>query len=260
MAGLPVITPTINAGDGDRGTNASVRTFVQTQATSFADPRLLTNPTGGINSVTGQPLNIAPQFSDPRLLTNPTGGINSFTGETLNTAPPTSAGVGQYDDATGGAGTNVNQATGDNAGASYGGATQADQDAIIKAQQGTVAGAANTNSRKQIVPRGNILDRFASYTYRASVYLMTSDQYQQLIRSQKKSINGYNLLFQSGGAPASQGGFTGALNTNTNDATGGANTINFNAADAGKILGCKSIFLILKRVSITMVFRTAVGA
>jgi len=238
MATSPETTPTTNAGNGDRGTNASVRTFVQTQATSFADPRLLTNPTGGINSVTGQPLNIAPQFSDPRLLTNPTGGINSFTGETLNTAPPTSAGVGQYDDATGGAGTNVNQTAGDDAGASYGGATQEEYDAITKAQQGTVTGALNSNSRRQIVPRGNILDRFASYTYRASVYLMNPQEYAQLVRSNKKNINGYNLLFQSGGAPVGKGGFTGALNANANananDATGGANTINVNAADAGR--------------------------
>jgi len=193
----------------DTGTNPPVRTLVQTQATPFSDPRLTTNPTGGINSVTGEP---------------------------LNTVAPTRAGVGATDDNTDNNNTSSNTSNADiaNSDASYGGATQAEQDAIIKAQQNTVAGAAGTNSRKQIVPRGNILDRFASYTYRASVYLMTSAQYQQLIRSQKKSINGYNLLFQSGGAPASQGGFTGALNTNANDATGGANTINFNAADAGR--------------------------
>ena len=86
MATLPETTPTTNAGDGDRGTTAPVRTFTKTQATSF---------------------------SDPRLLTNPTGGINSFTGEALKGVAPTSAGVGQYDDATGGAGTNVNQAPSD---------------------------------------------------------------------------------------------------------------------------------------------------
>ena len=37
MAGLPVITPTINAGDGDRGTDAPVRSFLQTQSTSNAN-------------------------------------------------------------------------------------------------------------------------------------------------------------------------------------------------------------------------------
>jgi hypothetical protein len=156
MATLPETTPTTNAGDGDRGTNASVRTFVQTQATSFADPRLLTSPTGGINSVTGQPLNIAPQFSDPRLLTNPTGGINSFTGETLNTAPPTSAGVGQYDDATGGAGTNVNQTAGDDVGSSYGGASQAENDALNQALK-TQTGSISTDGSNQVItPQANV--------------------------------------------------------------------------------------------------------
>ena len=170
MATSPETTPTTNAGDGDRGTTAPVRTFTQTQSTSFADPRLLTNSTGGINSVTG---------------------------EAINTAPPTSPGVGQYDDATGGAGTNVDQTPSNDAGSTYGGATQEEFDAIAKAQQGTVTGALNSNSRRQIVPRGNILDRFASYTYRASVYLMNPQEYAQLVRSNKKNINGYNLLFQS---------------------------------------------------------------
>jgi hypothetical protein len=213
MATLPETTPTTNAGDGDRGTNASVRTFVQTQATSFADPRLLTNPTGGINSVTGQPLNIAPQFSDPRLLTNPTGGINSFTGETLNTAPPTSAGVGQYDDATGGAGTNVNQTAGDDVGSSYGGASQAENDALNQALK-TQTGSISTDGSNQVItPQANVLDRFSSYTYRASWYLMTPAQYKQLVYSKKKTINGYMLLVQSGGAPQNSGGFKGALGT-----------------------------------------------
>ena len=68
---------------------------------------------------------------------------------------------------------------------------QEEFDAITKAQQGTVTGALNSNSRRPIVPRSNILDRFASYTYRASVYLMSSDEYTQLARSNKKNINSY---------------------------------------------------------------------
>lgn len=197
----PVITPTTNAGDGDQGTTAPVRTFTQTQATSFADPRLLTNPTGGINSVTG---------------------------EAINTAPPTSLGVGQYDDATGGAGTNVDQTPSNDARSTYGGATQEEFDAIVKAQQGTVTGALNSNSRRQITPRGNILDRFASYVYQASVYLMNPQEYAQLVRSNKKNINGYNLLFQSGGAPAGSGGFQGALKD------GGQATITAGQTDPGR--------------------------
>lgn len=164
----PLITPTTNAGDGDQGTNAATRTFIQTQSTSDYE-------TGFEGSVKQDPS-----------ANDDTGGAGQ------GAIPPTSAGVGQNDDAA--------------SDAAYGGATQEEQDAIIKAQQGTVTGAANTNTRQQIIPRSNILDRFASYTYRASVYLMDSLQYQQMIRSQKKSVNGYNLLFQSGGAPKNVGG------------------------------------------------------
>jgi hypothetical protein len=52
----------------------------------------------------------------------------------------------------------------------------------------------------------NILDQYSSYTYSASVYLMSRSQYNRLLRSKKKTINGYNLLFQSGGAPGNVGG------------------------------------------------------
>ena len=64
----------------------------------------------------------------------------------------------------------------------------------------------NLNADGAIEPQPNILDRFASYTYSASVYLMSTTQYTRLLRSKKKNINGYNLLFQSGGAPTNVGG------------------------------------------------------
>jgi len=160
----------------DTGTNSPVRTFAQTQSTSNYE-------TGSEGSVKQAPV-----------VEDATGGAGQVA------IAPTSAGVGATDDGT---------AMGDttpNPDESYGGATQEEQDAINKAQQGVVSGAAGTNTRRQIIPQGNILDRFASYTYRASVYLMSPEQYQQLIRSKKKSINGYNLLFQSGGAPKNVGG------------------------------------------------------
>lgn len=64
-----------------------------------------------------------------------------------------------------------------------------------------------------IVPLPNILDEYANYTYEASVYLMTPAQLNSFQRSKKKSVNGYNLLFQSGGAPNNVGGPQGALGT-----------------------------------------------
>lgn len=78
-------------------------------------------------------------------------------------------------------------------------------------QTATATGALNNNTKRLITPQPNVLDNFSSYTYQASVYLMTPDQYTALVRSRKKSINGYYLLFQSGGAPNNTGGFQGAL-------------------------------------------------
>jgi hypothetical protein len=69
--------------------------------------------------------------------------------------------------------------------------------------------AGNLTATDEIVPQPNVLDRFASYTYSASVYLLSTTQYQRLLRSKKKSVNGYFLLFQSGGAPTNKGGFLG---------------------------------------------------
>lgn len=53
----------------------------------------------------------------------------------------------------------------------------------------------------KVVTQPNVLDQFSSYTYSASVYLMSSDQYKRLLRTKNKRIDGYQLLFQSGGAP-----------------------------------------------------------
>ena len=64
----------------------------------------------------------------------------------------------------------------------------------------------NLTADGAIEPQANILDQYSSYTYSASVYLMSRTQYNRLLRSKKKTINGYNLLFQSGGAPGNVGG------------------------------------------------------
>lgn len=67
------------------------------------------------------------------------------------------------------------------------------------------------NKTTLIAPQPNILDRYASYTYNISVYLTSPEQYRQLVTSKRRKINGYNLLFQSGGAPINVGGAQGAL-------------------------------------------------
>lgn len=54
----------------------------------------------------------------------------------------------------------------------------------------------------KVITQPNVLDQFASYTYSASVYLLTAAQYKRLLRTKNRRIDGYQLLFQSGGAPA----------------------------------------------------------
>jgi hypothetical protein len=53
----------------------------------------------------------------------------------------------------------------------------------------------------KIIPQDNILDQYASYSYNASLYLMSPDDYKKLVQSGKKTIPGGQLLIQSGGAP-----------------------------------------------------------
>jgi len=87
----------------------------------------------------------------------------------------------------------------------------------VTATQTRVDVAGNLSARDDITPQPNVLDRFASYTYSASVYLMSAKQYEGLLLSNKKNINGYYLLFQSGGAPTNKGGFLGQLSGITNE-------------------------------------------
>ena len=85
---------------------------------------------------------------------------------------------------------------------------------VVTATQTRVDVEGNLSANTEITPQANILDRFASYTYKASVYLMTAKQYERLLLSNKKDINGYNLLFQSGGASPNKGGFQGVGSVN----------------------------------------------
>ena len=88
--------------------------------------------------------------------------------------------------------------------------TEAAGNAFNQGNLGTRAPAGSELSADgTIIPQPNILDQYSSYTYSASVYLMSPIQYQRLLRSKKKNINGYNLLFQSGGAPTNTSGFLG---------------------------------------------------
>ena len=58
----------------------------------------------------------------------------------------------------------------------------------------------------KIVPRANPLDSYYSYSYSISVYMLTPKQYEILVNSKNKKVDGYFLLFQSGGAGPNIGG------------------------------------------------------
>jgi hypothetical protein len=66
----------------------------------------------------------------------------------------------------------------------------------------------NASFNKKITPEPNVLDEYASYTYAITWYLLTPDQYNEMIRSQKKNCASWQLLIQSGGAPTQAAGVT----------------------------------------------------
>lgn len=88
--------------------------------------------------------------------------------------------------------------------------------------------AANATSIK-VTAQPNVLDDFYSYTYAASVYLLKPDQYTRLITTSSKKLDGYNLLFQSGGAAVNAGG-----SRPPPSAGGATNESNVTAPDAGR--------------------------
>ena len=55
-----------------------------------------------------------------------------------------------------------------------------------------------------ISPTPNVLDQVASYTYNISIYLSSPEQYLSLREQGAPSLEGANLLMQSGGAPVGQ--------------------------------------------------------
>jgi hypothetical protein len=61
----------------------------------------------------------------------------------------------------------------------------------------------NIFSQAIIRPQGNTLDKYATYTYAISVYLMSPDDYRNFLLSRNKSTTNFPLLFQSGGANVS---------------------------------------------------------
>ena len=65
----------------------------------------------------------------------------------------------------------------------------------------TAQATVNTATSAPVIePQPNTLDLYSSYTWSASVYLATNEQYNQMVVSRKPNLNSSQLLFQSGGA------------------------------------------------------------
>jgi hypothetical protein len=88
-----------------------------------------------------------------------------------------------------------------------------------KGEDGTTAAntrqiiSAATARQTVFQPRNNVLDQYASYTYNIGWYLMTPAQYTAQQKQQKIAVSQYNLLVQSGGAPAGTAGVQPDLTT-----------------------------------------------
>ena len=57
----------------------------------------------------------------------------------------------------------------------------------------------------RVTPQPNVLDQFASYTYQISLYLCSAGDYRRLLDGKQRSLAGFQLLMQSGGAPLDSG-------------------------------------------------------
>lgn len=61
----------------------------------------------------------------------------------------------------------------------------------------------STSNANQLIPtQPNQLDQYASYTYGISWYVLSPAQFTDMTKTQKANVAGWQLLMQSGGAPA----------------------------------------------------------
>lgn len=159
--------PTTSTGDTDINVNGTPKTFSVTQSSSDEQEQ------------TGTGVVRAPQAPEYPVGTNRPNGEGKVTdpsqaGEAPGGQPAVTAGNGAEDNNTGSTPASTSAATNNAA-----------------------------NDSEPIKPQNNVLDQFASYTYGISVYLMTPQAYKTFVTTKKRTLNGSNLLFQSGGAPVS---------------------------------------------------------
>ena len=73
--------------------------------------------------------------------------------------------------------------------------SNSNSDSSATGNAGTDSGTGNATSNDarstKITPQPNVLDQFASYTYSASIYLLSLEQYDNFITSKGKTLSGY---------------------------------------------------------------------
>lgn len=161
--------PTTATGDTDTNTNGTTKTFSVTQSSSNEQTQ---TGTGTVSAPREPEFPPGTQRPDGQgTVTDP-----SQAGTVTGAAPAITTGNGAQDNNT----------------------------AANTASASAVTNNA-ANDPQQIKPQNNVLDKFASYTYGISVYLMTPQAYKTFVTTKKRTLNGSNLLFQSGGAPSNSG-------------------------------------------------------
>ena len=141
-------TPITSDTGGDTGTNGSVRTTEQTQATN------------GYNALSGG------------ATVEPGSNSTQDAGQSGRVDLKTESGTPTRDDA-------ANNST----------STKQTQ---VNASEASLV---------KIIPQPNVLDDYYSYSYQISVYLCNDSQYKRLMFGNNLKLDGYQLLFQTGGAP-----------------------------------------------------------
>lgn len=68
----------------------------------------------------------------------------------------------------------------------------------VKARINQIAKSGNNS---KVTPQPNVLDKYASYTYNISLYMLSPNDYVNMVNNKTHSIPGAQLLMQTGGAP-----------------------------------------------------------
>ena len=171
----------------ESGTDAPLKTITQTQATPPYDPNQNAASGSGALGTLSQ--------------NGSQAGPNSTTGQAFPAGQLPGVGSGTGIE-------NLARQNDDNPNATNGANRQTTQQVLTQGFAGIIR------------TQQNQLDQYASYTYALSWYLLSPAQYNDILARQKPDVPNWQLLMQSGGAPATQTVYY-ENNGQTSAATGG---------------------------------------